>query len=414
MRMYRTYTMDYWYTGPSRVVQQVAIAVAAQNIVLPIKAPTPNATWELTFHAPNIACDDVALEIQRAIEQSIYDYLVVGRDKQNCHTPPLFAAWYPRLSDNGSLINEPYVAMANSSNSSTVEPFLPDPDTILTKTRVGESLMADELSFFAAVFPGLAIATHMVWANRPAACLLNDTDPTQPLNNAYNTSRENPLGLLGRNATVLQCRLLNSTYKTKFDHVNGEQNVAIELLDRANDSQVPLMSWVQASDVDSGCAWTSSDEPACRADKAKQTAQMAYQGILQAFTTLIAGHWTFGDAGLRRAEYSRIGTTALILSRELSVLTKENNVHDPIIDNVFDRPYGYDEEPYLQDLMMNSSILTSQIYSGIPRLKNESSNVSLGDMIEDMFRKIVVSFMSSPELTWVFSPILFMCSLTLC
>lgn len=307
MRMHRTYTMDYWYTGPSRVVQQVAIAVAAQNIVLPIKAPAPNATWELTCHAPNIACDDVALQTQRAIEQSIYDYLVMGCDKQNCHTPPLFAAWYPRLANNGSLVNEPYVAMANSSNGSTAEPFLPDPDTILTKTRVGDPLVADELSFFAAVFPGLATATHMVWANRPAACLLNDTDPTQPLNNAYNVSRENPLGLLGRNATVLQCRLLNFTYKTKLDNVNGEQNVAIELLDRANDSQVPLMSWVQASNVDSDCAWTSSDELACRADKARQTAQMAYQGILQAFTTLITGHWTFGDAGLRRAEYSRTG-----------------------------------------------------------------------------------------------------------
>lgn len=74
-------------------------------------------------------------------------------------------------------------------------------------------------------------------------------------------------------------------------------------------------------------------------------------------------------------------------------------MQEPVIDNVFDRPYACDEEPYLQELLMDSSVLTSQIYSGIPRLMNESSNASLGDMIEGMFRKIVVSFMSSPELT---------------
>lgn len=57
----------------------------------------------------------------------------------------------------------------------------------------------------------------------------------QKTENPYNVSREAPLGLLAKNATVLECRLLNSTYRTIFESVNGEQSVDIELLDSIND-----------------------------------------------------------------------------------------------------------------------------------------------------------------------------------
>lgn len=160
------------------------------------------------------------------------------------------------------------------------------------------------------------------------------------------------------------------------------------------------MNWAPASDSEGyGCSWAGSGGSACRLN-ATQISQMAYQGVIQAFTTLIRGYWTFDDGGLRRAEHSKIGSTALIRSRELAALTKENTVEDTEIANAVPRPYGeVDRQMYLQDVMMNSSSLTNQIYSGVSRAANQSSEASLGDMIEDLFRKIVVSFMSSPKLT---------------
>lgn len=161
-REYRSTTDDYFYNGPSTTVQQIVIAVAAQNIILPISAPAPNASWDFTFSAPNLECDEVPSNTQTAIEQSIYDYLVVDVQKK-CFTPPIFSAWYARVSEENTplLINEPYAAAADSSNNSTREAFLTDADAILTEPRAGGLLVANEIFFFAAVFPGLATATYL-------------------------------------------------------------------------------------------------------------------------------------------------------------------------------------------------------------------------------------------------------------
>lgn len=61
----------YEYTGPSALARQIAMQVGVQGTVLPITAPAPNSSWDLTFRAPSIRCEDVAKDRHLAIEQSI-------------------------------------------------------------------------------------------------------------------------------------------------------------------------------------------------------------------------------------------------------------------------------------------------------------------------------------------------------
>lgn len=225
------------YNGPSTLVRRIAVAVAAQDAVLPVKAPSANSTWELEFRAPSIRCDDVAGDNRNKIEQSVQDYLSGG---EGCEAPPFFMAWFPRPGENDNLIDEPYTAGVNSSNG--LDSFLADADAVFSMERGNEpndTVIMDDTAFFIAAFPGLTVAKSFSQSSFPLACDLSSTYHDGTSGSAkLGVTKTSPLGVLGRNATVLQCRLLNSTYLTNFNFDNGAQNVDINLIRSEEDEEV--------------------------------------------------------------------------------------------------------------------------------------------------------------------------------
>lgn len=382
----------YEYTGPSTLARQIAMAVGAQGAVLPITAPAPNSSWDLTFRAPSIRCDNVSRDRYIAIEQSMYDYL---SDYERCSTPPVFLACFPRPGENDTLVEMPYVATTNYSGGA--EEFLTDADAIFgLGINVGPTgfVATNETSFFVASFPGLATTRQYTQFSQPTVCFLNVSNEGL---NLYNTSTESPLGVLGRNDTILQCRLLNSTYKTRFEYVNGAQQVTIDRPEPIQDTKVPLLSYLFGPRTQDSCdrccvlntLGYNVPKPvgsACIFDRSLLD-RLAYQGALQAFTTLITGHWTLYVGGMRQMEKTRIGSTALIHTKELAFLTERGLAPDPVIAKIWPAK----EIGYLQG-MFNRSL------GGTSDAAATSSRKALGIALEEMFQNMVVSFMSSPDL----------------
>jgi hypothetical protein len=308
----------YLYNGPSTLVRRIAVAVAAQDTVLPIEAPSANSTWNLKFRAPSIHCDDVTEDHRVAIEQSIYDYLIGG---EGCKTAPLYMAWFPRPTDNGTLVNEPYTLDVDDPKD--LDNFLADADAVFgmeTGIDEGDSIIMNDTTFFAATFPGLAAAKTFTQMSEPMACQLNTSG-------LYDVTKTSPLGVLGRNATVLQCHLVNSTYLTNSSFESGSQSIGIKLIDSDKDEKVLLLSWIngprsnvscQTSDTLTtpyGCScllnthgWLGNEDSEgsyCDGFDTSLLRQMAYQGVLQAFSALITGHWSLSGKAMRKTFHSQ-------------------------------------------------------------------------------------------------------------
>lgn len=65
----------YIYDGPSQSVQQIAIGAAAQQNILPIVPPFPNASWALDFSAPSLKCEPVDTSQNLKFKKNIAKYL---------------------------------------------------------------------------------------------------------------------------------------------------------------------------------------------------------------------------------------------------------------------------------------------------------------------------------------------------
>lgn len=52
--------VEYYYQGPSKAVEQVVQAVAAEGSRLTVVPPAPNATWTLDFPGPALQCQNVS------------------------------------------------------------------------------------------------------------------------------------------------------------------------------------------------------------------------------------------------------------------------------------------------------------------------------------------------------------------
>lgn len=220
-------------------------------------------------------------------------------------------AWFPRPGEIGSLIDEPYNAGVNSSNG--LNGFLADADAVFSMDRrngPNDTVIMDDTTFFIAAFPGLTVPKSSTQYSVPMACDLNGTYIDGSSKSvAFGVTTESPLGVLGRNATVLQCRLLNSTYMTNFNFENGAQNVDINLIRSEDDEKIPLLNWINGPRHASSCQSQNNSmtvygclcvlntygsdgnpETVCDGFETPLLRQMAYQGVLQAFSMQITGH----------------------------------------------------------------------------------------------------------------------------
>ncbi|KAK3636944.1 hypothetical protein LTR56_012604 [Elasticomyces elasticus] len=373
------------YNGPSQEVKRIAMAVAAQNAILPVPAPSLNSSWEVVFRGPRLQCNDAPASTRLKLQQNIAEYISEG---SNCNTPAAYLAWYPHLDAVSDFVHiGPY--QWNSTTAPRNSTFT-IPDWIFNIGMRDWNIVAQEAIFYVAVLPHMLDLKSYTLSTEPYACLLNDKNtPLGP----NNVSATNPLGFIGGDITMLQCQLYNTTYRTQFTFINGTQTVDTQLPDPATDTPVPIINAVRGPGSDGinnndTCITLTTDDafnPACHFNSSLLP-QLAYQSILQAFTSLLTGNISL-EATTAASEYisgtfdySTIRSTSLVNTRELAFLT-DYALH------LTSTPM----DPDLQHALENSSM---PAVSALTRSQGADPQTSLKDAIETMFQNLTVSLMS--------------------
>jgi hypothetical protein len=374
-------SLYYTYNGPSQIAKQIAMGVAAQNTILPIAAPFPNSSWVFDFNGPSLKCNPVSPSESLSFQENIAQYT---QGSQTCNAPATYLSWFPRLDlAQNKTFTEPYPQMVQG-NASTLT--FSDPESIF-ETGIGNySETTQDAIMYLAIMPNMLSVRQFTLSSTPFACYLDDPDLSQ-------ITSDNPLGVVGGNITMLQCQLYNSTYRTKFDYVNGAQIVNIDLVQQGTDTAVPVINLVRGAGsggLGSGeCATLNEvDEYGKDCDfDGSLLSQLSYQGILQAFAMLITGNITLVPTTNGLSDSTSIRSTSLLNTKELYYLT-DYALHANTSDM----------NPDLQKALSESSM--SEV-SGMSRLQQAASNQSLQDAIETMFQNLTVSLMSSPALQYV-------------
>ncbi|KAF2658592.1 hypothetical protein K491DRAFT_755910 [Lophiostoma macrostomum CBS 122681] len=374
----------YTYNGPSQITKKTAMAVVAQQAILPITPPFPNSSWALDFDGPSLQCNPMDSSRDLDFQANIASYTAL-----NCNSAPTFLSWFPRFSysiDQNQTTHEPFSGWL--SDNQTTMSWL-DPETIY-KTGIGNfKLVKQDAILYIAVMPAMTNKRQFTLTADPVACDLSGNQSTEDP-----PTPENPLGIVGGNVTMIQCELHNSTYKAQFEYKNGAQNVSVDLPQHG--PTVPIINWIRS-------AWTGEDKSSncttlneldndygkiCTYDDGL-TSQIAYQSILQAFTALITGQISLDNTTGGLLDTSSIRSTSLVNTKELEYLT-DYGLHLKSSQSTD----GHDDPfPDLQWTLSNSSMPG---ISGISKLQQQGpATQSLQDALEIMFQNFTISLMSS-------------------
>ena len=197
---------------------------------------------------------------------------------------------------------------------------------------------------------------------------------------------------------MLECKLHNATYQTTFHFRDGVQAVRSQLSENRTSNTVPILKLVRgpgANGIGAGdCSTLNEDNSGdgygspCDFDSSLLP-QIAYQSILQAFTTLITGNITLDSTTMGLTDSTAIRSTGLVNSRELYYLTDYAVTTNSTVDS-----------PALQKAIFNSS---ESGMSGLMKLQQGVSDISLQDALETMFQNFTISLMTSSALQYVIS-----------
>jgi len=264
-----------------------------------------------------------------------------------------------------------------------------DPEIIYKIGIGGFHLVKQDAVMYIAVMPAMTYKRQYTLDSLPIAC---------DLEGGGQATTENPLGVVGANVTMIQCQLHNSTYRTKFEYRNGLQTVSVDLPEHG--PTVPIINWVRSAPIGSDKETSSNCTTLNDLDDYGKRcvyndslpAQLAYQSILQAFTTLITGQIYLDNTTKGLLDTSYIRSTGLVNTKELEYLT-DYGLHLKSSQPEEGRDYP---SPDLQWVLSNSN--TPGI-SGISRLQHQgAADQSLQNALETMFQNFTISLMSSPLL----------------
>ena len=367
----------YDYKGSSQITQQIATAVAAQKDILPITAPHPNSSWSLDFQGPALKCEPLPSDRSLEFQRNIGKYT-----RRNCFDAPTFLAWHPRrlYNEETEFYREPYYRDPESNITSYI---WKDPDEIFVSDIWNIGQYSPDTSLYIAVMPHL-LEEELYEGDTyiPKSCL--------PLMNGTFDDEAAP-ELLGEDITMIRCQLYNSTYRTEFSYINGQQDVKINVTHQPEDPVVPIIGsvigkdFVGVDDIDN-CAelkFEKNEEERCRFDR-DLLSQLSYQSVLNAFSNLVTGNITFKSVMESHRESTRIRSTSLTDTKELRYLS--------------DYERHMNSYPVRPDLQYSFSNSTVPDVSGLARLKSAAGDKSLEDALEEMFQNITISLMSSAAL----------------
>ncbi|KAK5119253.1 hypothetical protein LTR85_007867 [Meristemomyces frigidus] len=254
----------YAYNGPSLAVQAAVGAAAMQGSILPISAPSSNATWNLAFTGPSLRCNAPSDRIRAGIEQNIANATFNSVD---CYTPPVYVSWF-----------QP-------------DGFLPFENNL--------SAAGNDATVYFALMPSLLKPSTLAPWN-PAAC-----ESVSLLPNVGNwTSPLVPSGT--DDSTIFQCALVESQYDVGFRYVNGIQSVDVDVTPAGQPFQI-VSGFSSRDDVDD-----------------QSLRMLSYQSVLHAFNTWVLGTIKSGlSQETPLIVNSSIMSTTLLRAREMSYLAPE-------------------------------------------------------------------------------------------
>ena len=330
-------------------------------------------------------CDEVSAAQRLQVEPNIAIYLLDG----GCWSAAPYMAWFQWHSNTTSIA--PYLQKQQDRSSNW------DINTGTHTFGAGLSLNSTrgkDAAMYLAVFPNMlkmkdvfSLLGKPMW-EEPAACDLKGA------------TTESPLGVFGQDSTILACQLYHSTYRTKFEYVNGLQSINTDMIRRDKDIAVPILNTIEAPQCSNGTLYHDmfGSQRQCSLH-APLVQHLSYQSIFQAFSDLIGGtinfKFTSKVAGFVTliTDYSlvdrtRIRSTELMKAEELRFLTDDSlqQRRNPLYMNLQGQ------------LSMSNNTERKGLVSG---QQQTTRDVSLKDAIESMFQTLTVSFMSSPTFQYV-------------
>lgn len=237
----------YYWGGPSQTLTRLATAVGAQGTILPIDPPSANATWRAEFRGPVLRCQSLSADEMFEIRRNIKDFL---------------------------LARPPWSGGSTMPRRRNLDFAATDYLDIQTTFRVAVFAQAISMYSQTRVYPEYA----------------SDTDQQKWFGDLIET----------QNATALQCKLFESSYRTLFEYTNGNQTVTVDASRTEDDEEygypfVGLVGPFNAScpgfhlaPLDDASTEMKDRADACYFDP-ETTRPAAYQAMFEAFSQAISG-----------------------------------------------------------------------------------------------------------------------------
>ena len=355
--------VEYFYTGPSRAVKNVAQAVAAEGSILSLTPPDPNTRWSLEFPGPALRCSNMSDSLRFSVQSNILK--AMHPDKSSCQAFG-FLAWTPAWTANGTLQTPPVPFTKQTNGSYT-----------LNSGTLNSGYASAPAAVYLAAFPNMMASYSYGYHGLLEACQHGMDNPS---------SRQ---GFFA-NSTMIQCELYNATYSTTFEFQNGEQNIDIT----SNTHDDPLTTVYGTFGPPSHPSpGSKAASPSCNTLSYNSTercsfnqtlvSMLCYQAILEAFNGLFVGSVYAVLDSFAPQISTGVHDTILVDTPELKYLTES------IVTG------SQTDEINLQESVMASN---GTLFQGL--LSNTSTVLrkSVAQVMEEMFQNITVSMMSSRKL----------------
>ena len=365
--------VQYSYVGPSRAVESIVEFVTANGELVRVQPPYTNASWIQEFNGPTLRCGSIDSPLQDAIKQNIAR--AVFEQKNECNSWS-FLAWNPIA--NSANISLPFV---KSGNASWALDIVSDDPTAF------ESQPRDPFQLFMVSMPD-ALTTWLTGSHTITEVCSNLLSPVATVDKIAD--------VIFSNLTMTQCRVLNATYETTFNYVNGAQDITTNII---SIDETPLRSthWVFGPAY-SAVDGTKFAAPSCsvlnqgNGDEYGESnrcdfeegllSTLSYQAVAQALFDRIVGAVWAEQAGTVATFDTSVANTMLVNTPELNHLTK---------------PIPGTEGRSAGSLQAAALATNGSMYDGL--YKNLTESLSpLGPLMEKLFGYSVVSMISSSTL----------------
>ncbi|KAH0170274.1 hypothetical protein KCU67_g2704, partial [Aureobasidium melanogenum] len=321
---------DYYYSGPQYEVQKVVIAAAVPGAVLSINAPENqrNASYVQQFAAPALKCSDVT---DTLVDEILDNANVSSWDTTISYG---FLAWVP--GDDSSLPFE-LIQGVTRLRSDTLGPIDVTP-----------------LTLFVATFPSFS--------------------------NLYTANGTNADRNYTANATVIECKLLNSTYSLSFNWTNSVRDLKVTVM--------PSQDYVSYPD---GFAFT--DSPSTDSLKEVDASHVSAQPSSDQNKSLVQN---FAYASVMDA-FARLFRGAILESHIPGLLEGRPIFSTNVLNTILG---GTAELLPLQNVSSYSSLqhLGPPSWAGVSVSEQAIDPPKLCDTLEHLFQNATIRLMTSPLL----------------